>query len=192
MKVAPDNIFPGARVKLGNVDYTVIKVNAKSFYATTMSFAEYKTKWDSRLKGTTFVNFCQAYEIGQYKYSDSFEIDTDEFGRKIVAEENSKSEYKIDKHDKAALLEIINERKKKGKVRLTPQVSLNSIKRVFFLEENNNCYLANMDDDYVMFAPDIDEWIKISTVYDFLNKYDHVPWELLSCFEAGTKVEAVA
>ena len=192
MKIAPDNLFPGARLKLGTDDYTVIKVNAKSFYATTMSFAEYKEQWDKRLKNTTFINFCKAYDIKQYKYSDPFEIEESETVRKEIAEVNTKSEYKISKLDKTALKDYIKDMtKKKGTMKFTPQLALNSIKSVYFLEDNGNgCYLTKMDSDYVMFSLTTDEWIKISTVYDFLEKYDHVPWELLSCCEA--QKEAVA
>lgn len=189
MKIAPDNIFVGARLKLGNDNFTVVKVNTKSFYATTMTFAEYKEKWDSRLKGTTFLNFCKIYEIKQYKYTEPFEIGEGEIGRKKVAENNSKDEYKISKQDKAQLLEAIRYLKKKnGKVRLSSQLALYNIKRVYFLEERDDCYLANMDGDYIMFSISTDEWIKISTAYDFLDKYDHIPWELLSCFEEKIEV----
>lgn len=184
MRIAPDNIFPGARVKLDGNNYTVIKVNAKSFYATTMSFAEYKDKWDNRLRGTTFLKFCEINEISQYKYSDAFDIEENEFNRKELAETNAKIEYKINKADKAEIIEWISlQKKKRGRVVLSPQISVSSIKSVFFLEEKDDCYLVNMDHDYVLCSPLTDEWIKISTVYDFRTKYDHVPWELLSCFE---------
>lgn len=189
MKIAPDILFPGARLKLGNDDYTCIKVNAKSFYATTMSFSEYKDMWDKRLKGTTFTKFCEAFDIKQYKYSDPFEIELSETGRKIIAETNTKSEYKISRQDKTELIEYINHwKKKKGTLKFTPQTALSTIKKVYFLEEKDDCYLADMEGDYIMFSLETDEWIKISTVYDFLEKYDHVPWELLSCFEEEKEI----
>ena len=58
-------------------------------------------------------------------------------------------------------------------------------KRVFILEEKENSYLANIDNDYILFCLDTDEWIKIATVYDYNS--DHIPWERLSCFTNAVK-----
>jgi hypothetical protein len=41
---------------------------------------------------------------------------------------------------------------------------------------------VNINGEYVLFSLETDEWIKISTVYDFSDKFDHVPWEKLSEF----------
>ena len=92
MRVSPDNIFPGAKVKLGSENFTIIKVNAKSFYATTMTMAEFQTKWNNR-KGLTFLNFCKANDIKSYKYSEPFEIEATETNRMIIAKINASNEY---------------------------------------------------------------------------------------------------
>ena len=44
MKVAPENIFPGARIKSGEITLTVVKVNQNTFYASEMNYAEFHCK----------------------------------------------------------------------------------------------------------------------------------------------------
>lgn len=191
MKIAPENIFPGARIKLGDTYFYVIKVNAKSFYASTKTYQEFIEGYNTRLKGVTFTAYCKQNDIKSYKYSEPFEIEESEFSRKRLAIENSKKTYEIDKHEKTVIMDHISYLKKKKKqVKLSPIFSYGK-KKIFFLEENGNNYLANIEGDYVLFSLDTDEWIKISTVYDFKEKFDHIPWEKLSTF-AFTNVEMTA
>jgi len=182
MKIAPENIFPGARIKLGEEVYYVIKVNAKSFYASKMTYQEFLDGYNKKLKGVTFTAYCKQNNVKSYKYTEPFEIEENEFSRKMVAVENSKNVYALQNFEKTAITEHIKFlRKKKKNVRLSP-IFLIGNKKVFFLEEREDNFLVNMDGDYVMFSLETDEWIKISTVYDFKEKYDHVPWEKLSVF----------
>ena len=189
MKVAPENIFPGARIRLGEQTFYVIKVNAKSFYASTITYQEFLESYNKRLKGTTFTAYCKQNDIKSYSYSENFEIEENEFSRKMLAVENTKNTYELERYEKAAIIEHISYlRKKKIKVSLSPIFDLDK-KCVFFLEEKENSFLANIEGDYVLFSLDTDEWIKISTVFDFKEKFDHVPWEKLSVF-ASTEMIA--
>lgn len=189
MKLTPEIIFPGCKIKLGEQNYVVIKVNSKSFYATTMSYSDFLDKWELKLKGTTFIEFCKFNNVKMYKYSEPFEIEENEFNRKRIVAVNSNLVYKIDKYDKATIIDRIKTIKKKKKtVEFTPIFSLSSKKTCYFLKENNGSYLANINKDYILFCPDTDEWLKISTVYDYSEKYDHTPWELLSNFKEQEKV----
>ena len=63
MRVAPENIFPGARIRLGEKIFYVIKVNSKSFYASKLTYLNYIEKYNSRAKGVTFSAFCKANDI---------------------------------------------------------------------------------------------------------------------------------
>ena len=185
MRVAPENIFPGARIKLGENDYFVIKVNAKSFYASKNTYQEFVEGFNKRLKNVTFTAYCKQHNIKSYKYVEPFEIEENEFNRKAVAVENSKNTYELDKHEKAGIVDYINFlRKKKRSVRLSSLLTIGN-KKIFFLEEKNDCFLVNINDDYIMFSLETDEWIKISTVYDFKEKFDHIPWEKLSVFASA-------
>lgn len=188
MKVAPEYIFPGARVKLGEEDYFIIKVNAKSFYATTMNFSEYTELFNKRAKGTTFTAFCKAHGINQYKYSDGFEIEETAFNKQDIAETDNS--YKLEKIEKDIIIGRISDlRKRKKSIKFSSLFEVNK-KRVFFLEENGNNFLANINNDYVLFSIDTDKWIKISTVYDYSDKYKSIPWEKLE--ELTEKVEVTA
>lgn len=185
MRVAPENIFPGARIRLGEKIFYVIKVNSKSFYASKLTYLNYIEKYNSRAKGVTFTAFCKVNDIKSYKYTESFEIEENEFSRKLIAEQNTNSSYKLEKFEKNFIIEAINYRKKKKKpIRLMPVFQAGN-KRVFILEEKENSYLANIDNDYILFCLDTDEWIKIATVYDYNS--DHIPWERLSCFTNAVK-----
>lgn len=187
MRVAPENIFPGARIRLGEENYFVIKVNAKSFYASKITYLEFVEKYNSRAKGVTFTAFCKANNIKSYKYTEPFEIEENEFSRKLIAKQNAETSYKLEKFEKNFIIEAINYRKKKKRpVKLMPVFQAGN-KRVFVLEEKENSYLANIDNDYVLFCLDTDEWIKISTAYDYHDKYKQIPWERLSSFTNAVK-----
>ena len=190
MKVAPELIFPGARVKLGEDDFTIIKVNAKSFYATTMSFSEFTEKYNNKQRGITFTAFCKTYGINQYKYTDGFEIEKTDFNS-VEIKKNENTSYKLEEYEKKIIIDtIVYLRSKKRKIKLSPLIEVGK-KKVFFLEELKNCFLANIDNNYILFDIDADEWIKISTVYDYKEKYNHVPWEILKKF-ANEKVKVTA
>lgn len=187
MKVAPINIFPGARIKLGNNYFTVIKVNAKSFYCTEMSFSDFMDKWNNRAKGVTFTSLCKYYDIKSHKYTEPFEIEENEFNRKDLAETNNSQAYKLKEWEMKDLLDTISSfKKKKRDLRLYQFESRKSLIRI--LEIKNDSYLLNINDDYVLISLNTGECIKISTVYDFKDKYDHVPWELLSEYVAQTAI----
>ena len=177
MRVAPDNIFPGARITLKGEQWFVVKVNAKSFYASTSSYQEFVEGYARRLKGTTFTAYCKQNGIRMCKYSDEFEIEENEFSRRMIAEQNQKSSYHLEAYEKKAITDRITQLK--GKVVLS-SIFLAGKKKVFFLSEREGSYLANIDGDYILFSPQQDEWIKIATVYDFKEKFDHTPWERLS------------
>lgn len=179
MRVAPNNIFPGARIRLGDNYFTVIKVNAKSFYCAEMSYSDYLDKWNNRAKGVTFTALCKYYDIKSHKYAESFEIEENEFNRKDLAEANNSQSYKLKEWELKDLLDTISLfKKKKREIRLYQFESRKSLIRI--LEVKNNSYLLNVNNDYILISLDTGECIKISTVYDFKNKYDHIPWELLS------------
>lgn len=180
MRVSPDNIFPGAKVKLGSENFTIIKVNAKSFYATTMTMAEFQTKWNNR-KGLTFLNFCKANDIKSYKYSEPFEIEATETNRMIIAKINTSNEYKFGEVEKQVFTENVEYFKKKKKNIRLFQFYVNK-KMIRVLEVRENSYLLNYDKDYILYSFDTNECIKIATVYDYKDKYSEVPWEKLSCF----------
>ena len=189
MKVAPENIFPGARIKLGEEIYYVIKVNAKSFYASKMTYQEFLDGYNKKLKSVTFTAYCKQNDVKSHKYTEPFEIEENEFSRKIVAVENNKNVYALQNFEKSAIVEHIKFLRKKGKrIILSPIFSIGN-KTLFFLEEKGDNFLVNINGDYVMFSLETDEWIKISTVYDFKEKFDHIPWERLSVF---ANVEMIA
>lgn len=187
MKVAPDNIFPGAKIRLGEKEEIVIKVNAKSYYSTKMNYADFLDKFNNKPKGMTFKKFCEYYDIKSHKYTENYEIELDEFQRKRLAEENSDKSYTLKEWEMKDLVDTINTfKKKKRELRLYQFESRNSLIR--FLEVNGNSYLLNINGDYILISFDTGECIKISTVYDFKTKYDHIPWELLSEFAAKEKI----
>jgi len=190
MKVAPENIFPGARIKSGEITLTVVKVNQKTFYASEMNYAEFVEKFNSRLKGTTFLSFCKAYGIKSYKYTENFEIEENEFNRKTIAEENTKDIYKLESWERADIISMIDYFQKKEKSIRLFQFSSRS-KLIRFLEQRENSYLLNIEGDYVLLSIDTNECIKIATVQDYCDKFKSVPWEKLSCF-AQTKEMASA
>ena len=184
MKVAPENIYPGAKIKLGEEIYYVVKVNAKSFYATTKTYQEYLDLFNIRIKGTTFVQFCKQQDIKQRKYTDGFEIEESEYAKKATLLENSRKGYNLGKVEKTAIKKYIEKLTKKNKPVVLSSLLTVGDKKVYFLKENQNCYLANINGDYILFSPESDEWIKISTVYDFDQLFDHIPWEKLSKFNS--------
>jgi len=185
MKVTPDNIFAGAKIRLGDEIYFVIKVNAKSFYASKKTYQEFLEGYSS-MKDTTFTAYCKAKDIKQHKYSEPFEIEENEFSRKLIATENSKRSYKLERVEKNEIVKHIALLKKKKKpIVLSPTFTLGK-KRIFFLKENGSSYLANIDSDYVLFDINTDEWLKISTVFDY--NYEEVPWERLSINSAIKKM----
>ena len=55
MKLTNENAFVGAKVTYNGKQMTVIKVNAKSFYATEMTLSEFNEKYD--FDGTTSIQF---------------------------------------------------------------------------------------------------------------------------------------
>ena len=182
MKVTPDNIFAGAKIKLKDETLYVVKVNAKSFYATSKTYQEYLDLFNARTKGTTFVQFCKQQNIKQRKYTEDYEIEESEYAKKATLLENSKKSYSLGKAEKTAIKKHIAKFQKKNKqLALSPLFTIGD-KKIFFLEENQNCYLTNINGDYVLISPESDEWVKISTVYDFEQLYDHTPWEKLSVF----------
>ena len=67
MKIAPENIFPGARIRLGEQYFFVIKVNAKSFYASTESYQKFVEGFYKKPKGMTFTAYCKQNDIKSYK-----------------------------------------------------------------------------------------------------------------------------
>lgn len=177
MRVAPENIFPGARIALNGEQWFVVKVNAKTFYASTKTYQEFVEAYSKRLKGTTFTAYCKQNGIRTCKYSEEFEIDEAESSRRTIAEQNQKLSYRIEAYEKKAITDRIAQLK--GNVVLSP-LFLAGKKLVFFLSEKDGSYLANIDNDYVLFSPQYNEWIKIATVDDFKEKFDHIPWEQLS------------
>jgi len=179
MICSSDNIFVGATITKEGKNFCVIKVNAKSFYATEMSYAEYTEKLNKKLKGVTFKSFCSVNNIKNYKYTDNFEIEENEFMRKDLAEKNSKSTYKLEIWEKQAIIDHIKTwLRKKGSVLFTPLLQPRGKKKIYFLGEDKNNYLIKIDDDYVLFSTETNEWLKVGTVFDY--KYDHIPFELLS------------
>lgn len=185
MKLTNENAFVGAKVTYNGKQMTVIKVNAKSFYATEMTLSEFNEKYDNRLVGATFVAFCKSMDIFSYKYSDNFEIDEKEISRKKIAEINAKqSAYTINSIERKGIENTIKDfAKKKRNLKLyqfTPQKRL--IRFLEIRDENN--FLLNIDNDYVLYSIETQESIKISTVYDY--NYKEVPWYKLSIYAEET------
>ena len=174
-----DCIFPGAVIKKDALNYTVIKVNKKSFYASEMTWKKYCDEYQRF--HTTFKEFCKAYNIQQYKFDGSFDISDNELKRKPTADVNVASKYKMDRHLSSAIDQCVEElNKKKRKIKLV-QFSYGK-NLVRFLEERDGCFMLNIDGDYIMYSSSENESIKIGTVYDYCKNYDHVPWEKLSKF----------
>lgn len=174
MHVTNENIFVGARISQQDKTFSVIKVNAKSFYATSMSYDEYLDKWDSKFKGVTFKEFCKVWEINSYKYTDSFEITEDELKRKNTV--SSSSSYKLDYRVKRTIeTEITNRKKRRKRVRFLQFESGSKTIRV--IEENGNNYLLNIDNDYVLFSLDTKDCIKLCSVFEYNE--EKIPWEKL-------------
>ena len=190
MKVAPENIFPGARIKSGETMLTVIKVNQKTFYASEMCFSEYMEKFNSRPKGVTFTAFCKAYDIKSYAYSQDFEIDDNEAKRKNAVEENSKDIFKLESWERADIIKMVNffDEKKKS-IRLFQFESRN--KTIRFLERKDNSFLINFEGNYILLCLDTGECVKIATVYDYKNKYEKIPWEKLSNVQEEQLIEKI-
>lgn len=180
MIVSPENIFPGAKIRLGVEQLTVIKVNAKSFYATKMTYSEYNELYGRKLSSTTFVQFCKANNIKSYKYTDDFHIEDEEVSRKDVAIENSsKQAYKLDKAEKMAIAALVKDYEKKKKIIRLVQFQVGK-SLIRFLEVRGHNFLLNIEGDYVLYSMDTDEAAKICTVYDY--NYPQIPWGKLSCF----------
>lgn len=192
MKIAPDNIFPGARIKSGDTVLTVIKVNQKTFYASEMGYSDFLERFNSRPKGITFTAFCKAYDIKSYTYSEKFEIEDGEVRRRVVANENAKENYKLESWERADIISMVKYFETKGRSLRLFQFESRG-KTIRFLEQKEKCFMLNINDDYVLLSLDTDECIKISTVYDYREKYSQVPWEKLSVFaeeQAAEKVSA--
>ena len=187
MRVTPDNIFPGAKITFGGEEFTVIKVNAKSFYCSKMSLIEFNEKFSRRFPGTTFVEFCKKNGVDSRKYTENFEIEENEFSRKLVAEKNIDKGYKFDKAEILAINDFIAFYKKKKKsLWLNQLMAVNKLVR--FIEIKENRYLLNVDKNYVLADFELNEFVKISTVFDYRDKYKEVPWEKLSYFAAKEEV----
>ena len=180
MKVSPENIFPGAKIKMGLKDLTVIKVNAKSFYATEMSFSDYSEKYNSKLPGTTFKKFCEANNIQMCKYTDEYRIDETETARKETAIANKVSKYNLGKAEKLLISQLVKYfEKNKRSLWLFQTVVGNSLIRFIEIRDKTNFFL-NINNNYVFYSMETDECVKLCSVYDY--NYDHVPWEKLSCY----------
>lgn len=79
IKLTAENAFVGAKIKLKDEEFLVVKVNAKSLYITkTFDFLE---KWEVRPKGTKWKDFCNRYDAFMVKYGD-YTITEEEVKRK--------------------------------------------------------------------------------------------------------------
>lgn len=181
IQVSPENIFPGAKIKMGLKPLTVIKVNAKSFYAAEMSFSDYTEKFATRFPGTTFKEFCKKNNILTCKYTSDFRIEETEILRKEVAVKNTKkSKYNLDKAIKLAISQIVNDFTKKKRSLSLLQISVgNSFVRFIEIRDGNS-FLLNIDKTYVLYSMKTDECVKLCSVYDY--NYKCIPWEKLSCY----------
>ena len=56
--------------------------------------------------------------------------------------------------------------------------------KVYLIDDNRLLYTDGKES----FEYKNNEWLKISTVYDYNEKYDHTPWELLSNFKEQEKI----
>ena len=175
MKANSSNVFPGAKVKKGGEEYTVIKVNEKSLYVSSMSWKDYQYEWGMKLKGTTFKKFCEMFDIRMDKYND-YEIDDSEAVKKEAITSN---DYKLD----AAYSLVLNENvkdfaKKKRSIKLQTLYCEKGFVRV--LEERDGCYMLNVNNKYVLHCLDTGESYLVCNVSDY--KHTPIPWEKLSKF----------
>lgn len=173
MKASPDNIFVGAKVTKDGKEFTVIKVNSKSFYLAPISYESYQNLWDMRPKKETFKDFCKRQKFLMDKY-DGYEIDEQEVSKKALIDESQKGKnlYKLDK----AVKLIIEDDIKHNKLRtLTNQSCGSKIFRIVEMRDKDK-FLINYDNDYVLYNSSIDTSVKIGTVFDGFTK-DTIPWE---------------
>ena len=180
MIVSPDNIFPGAKITKQLETLYVIKVNAKSYYASTMTYPEFMEKFNTRLKGTTFTQFCKLHDVKSYKYSEGFEIEASEASRRDVAIENAKqSRYEIGKLDELGFIDYLKILKKRKHYTLERYDGKNKTIIIIAEREEQN-FLLRVEKDYVLYSLQTGESIKISSLYDY--NYKEIPWEKLSCY----------
>jgi hypothetical protein len=121
IKLTAENAFVDAVVHKGKEKFFVVKMNAKTFYATTEE--NFLFKWKVRVKGITWKNFCDGHHAKSYKY-EGFEIDDEEAAKKerVEAQKEVQSSQKhyLTGHVKAEVHEawrrfVIKQTKGKGK-----------------------------------------------------------------------------
>ena len=180
MKVAAENIFVGAMVTKNKENYLVVKVNAKSFYAAkNLTMEEYTFALNSKVKGTTFKDFCKSHNIEMLHYTDNFEIEDTEAAKKTVVEAakvSAKSESLLDRAEKMVLTDLI----KKKKLRTLQNISVgNKVMRVMENRDNDKL-LLNLDSNYILYNRSLDATYKVCSVYDWGDKVNEIPWEKIT------------
>lgn len=176
MKASADNVFIGAKVTKDKKEFTVIKVNSKSFYlAPDTSLESYQTMWDMRPKKQTFKEFCEKHKFPMEKY-EGFEIAEDEAAKKAVIENSQKGVnlYKLDKAIKLIIADFL----KYNKLRLLCNLQAGSkIFRILEMKDKDK-FLLNVEDEYILYNSSIDTAVKIGDVYSV--KKEDIDWEKIT------------
>lgn len=179
MKASADNVFIGATVTKDNVNYLVVKVNAKSMYvAQGWSLEQYNAAFAMKSKEVTFKDFCEKNKIEMVKYSD-YEIAQEESAKKTVIEESKKAVNATSALGKAEKMVLTDLLKYKRLHRFQNIQVGDTIMRVLENQDNDR-FLLNVNDDYILYNRSLDVSCKISTVYDYEEKYKEVPWEKIT------------
>lgn len=181
MTVSADNIFVGATVSKDKKKYLVIKVNAKSFYAAeNLTFDQWNTMWENRFKGTTFKALCESHHYLMYKYSDKFEVEESESKKKTLVESvkvaSKKTSSGLTKLDKEALKDLLRFKRLHNYQNI--QVGNNTMR--VLANQDNQKFLLNLNDDYVLYNNALDLDMKIGNVYETKLTMDTIPWNKIT------------
>lgn len=94
IKLTAENAFIEAQIFKGKKIFYIVKVNAKSFYASEEE--DFLFKWKNRAKGITWKNFCLGHKTKACKYED-FTIEKEEADKKEKIE--AQKEFKLKQKD---------------------------------------------------------------------------------------------
>lgn len=179
MKVDAEHIFAGANITdSNNENFTVIKVNAKSFYAAKgVSYNDYLSMFDNRIKGTTFKKFCELHDFKMYKFDDSFNISEEELSKKNVISQTKNVNFNtLGKAEKLVLSNLV----KYNKVKKLANIQVgNNVMRILDYRDKDK-FLLNLDSNYILYNSSLDVSYKICSVYDWGERIKEIPWDKIT------------
>jgi len=177
MKLNKENAYVGAEVKKGNDKFYILKVNDKSFYASTLS--DVVKKWENRLKGVTFKNFIAGNSCKKYDY-EGFQIDEKIAEKKEIVEKKQERKSKIKRflkrEEERFLIDTIKKFERDNPARHPIEVSNKTVIYPIVFNKNNRQILFRKEMEYIIYSADIDEYKKWGNHGEIEAKEKNIPW----------------